>query len=452
MNAMRWLILGWTLLAAAGCGHGKKPEAAIVPVAPPEVKVAHPVHRTVRRTEQYPGDVLAWRQAHLYAKVAGYLAEVHVDKGDPVTAGQLLATIDSPEMRRDVQQAQAAYEKVQADAAALAAQRPRATAEIEAAQAQYRRALAQHEAAQGVLREREAEHRLSAQTLSRNEAVFKEDPDMLPAQDLDVSRAAVRVAASRVDTARRSAAAAAMEVEAARSRVKAARSGLDLIRMQEIGAGRQSEAYREGVQRARVMEQYGEIRAPFTGTVTARNLDAGALVQSAASSAQGQTRPIFIVADASRVRIQVQVPEAEVPFVRPGIPAEIVIDPHPDWKGSGRVRRVARALDIATRTMLAEIELPNRDGLLTPGMLAKVRLELEHRTHRLAVPAGAVAFDKDRRFVYVVEGGRAKKRPVKTGFEGRDWVEIQSGVTAAEAVVVEGKTGLGNDVAVTVGK
>lgn len=436
------------LAVLTGCS---RPPAgpAIVAVPPAVVSVAPPQKRTIHRTVEIPGNVLPLQQAMLYAKVAGYLRELRVDKGDAVAAGQLLATIDSPEMRRDTGQARAALDRSEADVLGAAAQVAAARAALAALEADNRKAIEIVRQAEDSVHAREAERALSRATYLRLKRIRDDDPGLMPRQDLDVARTQAQVADSHLMEARGAVRAARSGADAARARTDGARRQVEAARAQRDSASRQTAVYREGLRKATEMEAYTQIRAPFAGTVTQRYLDAGALVQSAVGSAQGATKPVLVLADYGTVRIQVQVPEPETPFVRPGTSIVVTADTLPKRPFGGRIRRVSRELDTGTRSMLAEAELANPQGLLLPGMLVKVRLDLETLPGRWTVPTDAVAFDKDKRFVFLYEDGKVKRQAVHTGVEGAEWVEIKDGLKGTDRVVVAGKEGVSNGSAVT---
>jgi RND family efflux transporter MFP subunit len=516
------LALGGALmLGAGGCGRSlSAAEPPIVTVPKPIVQVAKPERRTVERAIELPGDAQPYQQAMLYAKVSGYLRAVLVDKGDRVQAGQLLATIDSPEMRReaaqaqesaegagalaagntaaragavsDYRQAQAAVSKAQADLAAARAQVPKAEAERDAAAADVQKAIELQQQAQTAvaqaqagLTQAKAEDDLNRQTYERLKRVYDRDPGLLARQDLDIAQSKVKASAGRVvsaeqaiEAARQGVAAAQQSVTAARSKQAAMESSISVAEAQihtadqqvasmqaqaaaaksQIGVveaqGRnvvfQSQASQQSAKRAAEMLGYTQIRAPFAGTITQRFLDPGALVQSAANSAQGSTKPVLALADSDTVRVIMQVPEPDVPYVRPGTRAALRADALPGTKLAGRVTRTSGALDPGSRTMLVEIDLPNRRHLLHPGMFLKVTLDLEAHPGALTVPTSAVVFEKDKRSVFVVENGKAKKGAVKTGFEGAQWIEITSGLMGNEQVIAVGKENVSNGASVQV--
>jgi membrane fusion protein, multidrug efflux system len=193
------------------------------------------------------------------------------------------------------------------------------------------------------------------------------------------------------------------------------------------------------LQRARTLLQYARLVAPFSGVVTARFVDAGAFIPAATAGTPAQSAAVVTLMDFSRLRIQVFVPEPEVPFITNGVPVQITVEELPGKVFNGSVTRYANALDEATKTMLAEIEMPNPTGELRPGMYANVQLEVERKQNALLVPAQAVLVEKAGTSVFTVVEGKAKKTPVQTGFNDGTNVEITSGINSGQVVILLGK-------------
>jgi membrane fusion protein, multidrug efflux system len=158
--------------------------------------------------------------------------------------------------------------------------------------------------------------------------------------------------------------------------------------------------------------------------------------------------------DFSKVRVQVAVPEPEVPFVKNGLPVKVSVDELPNRVFEGGVTRFAYALDDNTKTMLSEIEISNPKGELRPGMFATVKLVIEQKNDALLVPIEALLIEKAKSSVFTVAAGKAKKAAVKTGFNDGASVEILDGLGPNEPVILLGKQTLndGQPVSVTEAK
>jgi membrane fusion protein (multidrug efflux system) len=201
----------------------------------------------------------------------------------------------------------------------------------------------------------------------------------------------------------------------------------------------QWEVARAKLQRTRTLLQYARITAPYAGVITARLVDSGAFIPAATSGTPAQSAALMTLMDVSRLRVQVFVPEAEVPFITKGMPVLVTVVELPGRTFSGSVTRFAFALDEATKTMLTEIELPNPRGDLRPGMYASVQLQVERKQDALLVPADVLLTDKGGPFVFEVEDGKAKRTPVTVGFSDGINVEITRGVDPTQALILARK-------------
>jgi membrane fusion protein (multidrug efflux system) len=211
------------------------------------------------------------------------------------------------------------------------------------------------------------------------------------------------------------------------------------------------EIARAKLQHTRTMLAYARLSAPFQGVITARFVDPGAFIPAATGSS-AQASAIVTLMDASRVRVQVFVPEAEVRFIRDGLPVEVIADGLPDRRFAGTVTRSSYALDEATRTMLVEIEVPNDSGALRPGMYATVNLQVETHDGALVLPSAAVATEKSGSFVYRIVDDRVEKTPVQIGFKNAERIEVTGGLDADQAVAVSKGPALADRQPVTVAR
>lgn len=350
---MRGLMIWGALSLVFGCGKGGSAPTAPTP-SPTIVKVVRAHRGDIARTVTLPGNVRGWQEATLFAKVTGYLKTITVDKGDEVAAGDLLATIEVPELLAD---------------------RVKAQAEVDVAAVDYRRV---------------AEARRKA-------------PDLVVPQTVDDAEARQKVAAAtlaRIDT----------------------------------------------------LLGFARITAPFAGVVTRRFVDPGAFIPAATAGAAAQGAAIVSLADFSTVRVDVAVPEPEVPLVVRDASAWITVQGLPDRRFSGAVARFAYALDETTRTMLAEIDIPNPDRALRPGMYASVTLATERHRDALLLPPEAVLTEPSGRSVFVVDPEhRARKTAIKTGFEDGTSIEVLEALTPDQPVVLLGKQAMQDGQIVTVG-
>ena len=181
--------------------------------------------------------------------------------------------------------------------------------------------------------------------------------------------------------------------------------------------------------------QYIYIRAPFDGVVTERFADPGTLIQIATTDPD--VTPIVTVARVDRVRVSIDIPEPEVPFVDKQDRATFRPNALGDVAFEGHVSRSAGALNPATRTMRTEVDFANLDGRLYPGMYGTLTIELETHDEAVTVPAAVVATDKDgNAYINVVRDGVVHKQPVRIGIDDGIRVEVLEGVSEKEQCIV----------------
>jgi len=194
------------------------------------------------------------------------------------------------------------------------------------------------------------------------------------------------------------------------------------------------------LERTETLLQYSHLSAPFAGTVTMRFVDPGAFIPSATSGSAAQTAAVVTLMDFTTVRAQVAVPELEAVFISTGQPVRVSIESLPAKTFTGTVSRQSYALDEATRTVLVEADLPNPDLTLRPGMYATIKIGVETHSDTMLIPATALVTEKSGASVFVVSEGKAKKTPVKVGFNDGTQAEVLSGLTGSEIVILVGKT------------
>lgn len=225
----------------------------------------------------------------------------------------------------------------------------------------------------------------------------------------------------------------------------------DLIVPQTVDDLRgQWEVAKAKLQRTQTLLQFARISAPFSGTITARFVDPGAFIPAATTGNPGQSVGLATLMDFSRVRVQVYVPESEVPFIHNGVPVKLTVEELPSKSFAGKVTRFAYALDQATKTMLTEIELSNPSGELRPGMYASAQIEVERKKDALLLPAQAVSIEKTGSFIFLVSEGKAKKTPVHIGFNDGTNIEIASPLRPDQPVAIIGKQPLSDGQPITV--
>lgn len=398
------------------------------------VTAGPPQRKTLELYTTQPGRIEAFETTPLSPKIAGYVDQVLVDIGDRVEKGQPLLKFSVPELHDELRQkqaltAQAEAETRQAEAATRAAEAARATAEALVAQAQAGTARAEAD----YQRWHSEYDRMS--DLATSGSVTRKLVD----EALNQFRAA--------DAARQEVQA---QVESARAALSQSEANLEKARADEVAAGARLRVAEANLARAETMLGYTEIKAPFDGVVTRRTVDTGHYVQPASGSG---SQPLLVVARHDRLRVFVDVPELEASLIdsgEAGDTALIRIQAMRDDEVEGRVTRTSWALDPSNRSLRTEIDIPNPDGRLRPGMYATAHILLERREDALTLPATAVLQDQGQTLCCVVDSGRIRRQPLTTGLRAGADVEIVSGLDGNETIVLLRADSLTEDQAVEV--
>jgi len=197
-------------------------------------------------------------------------------------------------------------------------------------------------------------------------------------------------------------------------------------------------ASRASVRRLEKMQAFEKITAPFSGVITARNLDTGDLVDAGASP---QPKELFHLAALDQVRVFVQVPEIYAEAARQGGNADLTLDEFPGRTFHGRLARNASAIDMASRTLRVEVDVDNTDGSLLPGAYAMVHLHVgrahEGATPSVTIPANTLLFRAEGPRVAIANGDHAELVPVKIGRDYGKTVEILSGLKSTDQLIMD---------------
>ena len=296
-------------------------------------------HLPGTRNIELPGDVHGFYESPIYGKVPGYVKTMVTDKGAHVKAGQVIATIESPETDQAVANALANY-------------------------------------------------KLQSLTDGRDHAL--RESGVIAQQDADTQHS---------------------------------------VMLQAKAAYEQQLA----------LQKYETVVAPFEGMIIARNVDPGAYVsQGAVSGTQGSASPtgIYNVATLKPLRVYVQMPQDQAPFVRDGDPATVRVEQYPQRTFSGKVTRHPSALAWATRTMLVEVDIPNDDSALFPGMYARVAIAVSGAPSVPAVPDSALIFDGTQTLVPVINDDKVHLAPITLGYDDGVSVQVTNGLKGDEMVAI----------------
>lgn len=428
-----WLLVGLALAVAVGTlvvlrAALKKPVATASGEKPPVVTVAAQpaAFRPLQRTLAVTGTVSAWDELPIGSEANGLRIEaVHVDEGDFVTRGQVLAELNSSILRAQLQALQARY--AQSSAAIEKAIQPNRPQDVAALESALRQAEASIDQERSTLLQAQANLQNAQTNATRYEVSLSQG--FVTAQEaenrqteLQRQRALVQFAQQRVEAAR-------FAAEQARQRLALARAG---GRQEDVEIARATQAeIAAQIQQVQAQIAQTTIVAPDSGLIVKRQAHLGDI------ASPGKT--LFTMVRQNRLELRAQVPEVDLDEVRVGQAVSLEFDTK---KATGKVFQISPVVDPATRLGVIRIAVPAQSGL-RPGMFVRGNISLGSR-EVLSVPAQAVQGDAGKYFVYTLDGNLVHRTDVEAGARTADRVEILSGLKPDEKVVVEG-AGFVND-------
>ena len=324
-----------------------------------------------------PGTVAAFDQSTIYARATGYIAERRVDIGSRVKQGDLLVRISAPDL--DQQLAQANAQVVQMQAALL-----QANAQVDQAQSSVK---------------------LGAVTNGRTSVLANEG--WSTRQDADNTR--LGLAGSQAS------------LQASQAAVKVAQANLA--------------AQYATMKRLEQLKAYEDVTAPYDGVITSRAVDTGDLVSADSNGSSGNL--LFTLARDNVVRVQINVPQSGAIGIKDGLLAKVMVPELPGRTFTGAVARSAVALVQSSRTMQAEVDVPNTDGSLHPGLYVTVEIGIPRTAPGVTIPAEALMFNgQGLRVAVVGDGGVVHMRDVSIYRDFGTKIELRSGLNGGETVVL----------------
>jgi len=187
------------------------------------------------------------------------------------------------------------------------------------------------------------------------------------------------------------------------------------------------------VRRLEELESFKHIYAPFSGVITRRNVDIGTLINAGNG---GLAQQLFFLAQTDPIRVFLNVPEAYASSIRPGLGAYLELTQFPGQRFQGKVVRTAESIDIATRSLLTEVDVPNKTGLLLPGGFAQVHLEVKAVGQPLQVPVNALLFRAEGLRAVVISDGHTKLQRITVGRDYGNTLEVVDGLKADDWIVL----------------
>jgi RND family efflux transporter MFP subunit len=372
------LLMALPCLVFTGC---KEKHTDSAPIATASVA---PVTRSdLSSTLTVAGEFQPYQEVELHAKVSGYIRKINVDIGDRVKSGQVIATLEVPEL----------------------------TAQVAGSQAEVRHSQSEIAREQSSVALAEANYAAVHAAFTRLSEASKRRPGLIAEQELDDSRAKDLDAQAKINVAK--------------SALEASKEQLGISQAEN--------------QRVQSLKDYSVVTAPFNGVITMRYADVGSLIQAGTAS-NTQSMPLVKVAQSDLLRLRMPVPEEDVLFLNIG--GDVSIKLQANGKTfTGKIIRFTHELTTSTRTMLVEVDVPNPDLTLSAGMTAQTTIVLQAKKNVLTVPAGAVLKEDSQASVLIVDTyNKVQKVLVTLGIQSPDRIEITQGLSEQQSVIVSGQT------------
>lgn len=364
------------------------------------VQISPVVLKPITYSISMTGDILPLMQVDLFPKISGYIENIYVRLGDKVLKGQLIAQIDKADYLQKVKEVEARV--LHAKAQLLEIETGTRIEEIRKAEEAVR----------------QAESRFNNAKIQREriEALYKRG--VISKKEYDISEMEFTVSEAQLESAREH---LKLLKEGARKEEREAAQA----RLKEVEALLAQE---------RLKLQYTQIVAPFSGEISRRYVDPGSLVSP--------STPIVNIVHADTLKVIANILEKDVPYIKIGMKAKVRAEAFPDKIFEGKIMHISSSLDLHTRTLQAEIYIPNQDRLIKPGMFSRIEISLIEKPSAMVIPKNALIEQGKERFVFVVKGNKAIRRSILTGFEDDKFIEVKEGVSEGDFIVIKGQESL----------
>jgi HlyD family secretion protein len=399
----KWILLSILVLIGAlalyrgwGAAQKKSGESRVLQAEIP-VQILPVVQKPLVYSLRATGDISPMMQVDLFPKVSGYLERIDVHIGDIVKQGQVIAQIDPTDFVQKVREIEAKVAQAKAQLTEL--ETGTRTEELRQAEEAVKQAQSRFENAK--------------QQRERIDALFKRQV----------------ISKKEADTAE-------MEYTVAEAQLASSQQQLNLLRQgarQEVRDATQAKLREmEAIlEQEKTRLKNAKIVAPFRGEITRKYVDAGALVSS--------STPLVNLVHTETLKIVASVLEKDIPLLKPGMKAKVRVESYPDRIFEGRVEAINAALDLSTRTLQAEIYIPNLSRALKPGMFSNLEVVLVEKPQALVIPREAVVESGEETAVFVVKGKQAFRQLVTLGYEQDRTVEILKGLNEGDQIIIKGQ-------------
>ncbi len=347
------------------------------------VGIVHPTYENFSAELSIIGTAMPYQKVQLHAMESGFMKSIHVDIGDNVKRGAVIARLENPDLKGQYDQSQAEVHKAEAMLLQSKAELKKWTSVKASKKSIY----------------------------DRLNNTYQKAPNLVLVSDVENAKAAYEEANAGEISAKANVTVGQSQIEATRALASALTERVKML----------------------------TITAPFSGVIVKRNFDIGAAVQSALS--QSDAMSVVELQETRRIRLTVHVPESDVSHIVKGTSAQVTFPELHLANIQANINRTSRALDSQSKTMQAEIDLDNAEGSIKPGMYARVMINPQNHNEVLSLPQKTKIMIDDISHILVVEDGIVKEKVIRSGLEGRLFFEILNPeITLATQVIVQGKS------------
>jgi len=351
-----------------------------------------------------PGDLQPIQNIPIFARANGYITQRFVDIGDNVKANQVLATIDTPELDQQVEQAASNLRAAQANLASAYSDRENFASQLFAADSTIKQSRTNLEFSTTEIRR--------YQELASEGAVSYEQRDQaMKAYNSD--KAAIEVSQHNRQAQLAQLASANARIAAAKQQVQSSEANLKSLK---------------------ALQGFQKIVAPSDGVITNRFVDAGALV--AAGGANGTTQ-LLTMAKTDVLRLYVDVPQSDYRFIKNNDKVDVTLQEFPGRKFTGVVTNIAGSLNSQSRTLQTEIQIANKDHLLKPGSYAEVSFNFVNPNPPVIIPSNAAITKNDGLYVAVVNADKVSFKPIQVARDYGNQMEVTDGLKSGETILLD---------------
>jgi len=350
----------------------------------PSVEVIKPSTRSFNSELTITGTIKPDKSVVLHAMEQGFVKSISVDIGDRVSSGQVIARLSNPML----------------------------SYEVKAAEVKVKEAQAQLRSAQAHLKLNEAEAKVKKSIYDRLKSVYDKSKGLTTITELENAQKDSEIAMAQKEAAMANIDRYKAEIDAANSMVSAIKERSSML----------------------------SVKAPFSGVITGRFVDPGAMIQNALTS--DGAMPIVSIESTSPSRLSLPLAESDISGINVGDEIDLEFPTMPGEKIKAKISRIARSLDPASKTMEVQVDLPNKDGKIKAGMYAKAKIRRASSSNILSLPQAAILMRKDAPFVMLVnQNNIVEELLLKKGISGRDHFEVlNNNINANSQIIIKGKS------------